>query len=54
MQKIDGAEGWNKNISYLQSEGRGIQKIHETTSRFETIFHMGVLTGVEIEAAFLI
>jgi len=23
--KIDGAEGWNKNISYLQTEGREIQ-----------------------------
>lgn len=28
VQKMDGAEGWNKNMSYSSSKGRELQEVY--------------------------
>lgn len=53
-KKKKGTEGWNKNMSNLQSEGRKIQRYMKQEVVLKLFFHMDVLTGVEIKVAFLV
>lgn len=52
IQKKYGTEGWNKNISHLQSGGREIRRYMKQQVVLKLFFHMGVLTGIEIKVAF--
>lgn len=51
-KKNDGTEGWNKSISHLQSGERKIHRYMKQDLVLKLLFHMNVLTGIEIKVVF--